>query len=365
MPISPLSEYRRHRWLRLLTVALAYYLSGRLGLLLAIPPGYATAVWPASGIGLAAVLIWGRSAALGVLLGSFCINLRAGLDLHHWHSFASTLLLPLLIGAGASLQALLGATLIERQVGYRNLLGQEDGVLWMFALGGPLACVTSASVGVFSLYANGLIPEDNLLFNWWTWWVGDSIGVLIFAPLTLVWCAKDEPRWRRRRWPVTLPLVTLFAVVVSLFMFISHNEQQRRQQDFEAICRDRIQRFQRDLQDDYQALAAMTTFVSAQQPLQRDPFVRFADSQLALLVGLKSFSWVSVVTDAERRAFEEHIRALGQQDFQIVEHAPDGRLLPASRRPAFIAVDAARIARASPAMLDALVPLCEAQDALR
>jgi signal transduction histidine kinase len=338
MPILQPPERGQNPWRLVLAVALVYYLSGRLGLLLAIPPGYATAVWPASGIGLAAVMLWGRRAAFGILLGSFCINLHTAVDPHNGRALAQALYLPLLIGTGAALQAVVGATLIERRVGYRNLLGQEDGVIWMFVLGGPLACVVSASIGVFSLYASGLIPADNLPFNWWTWWVGDSIGVLIFTPLTLVWCAGNEPRWRRRRWPVTLPLMGLFAVVVGLFMFISHSEQARRQQDFEAICRDRIQRFQRDLQDDSQALAAMTQFAAAQQPLQRDAFVRFADSQLALLVGLKSFSWVSVVPDEQRNAFEARIRAQGQPDFQIMQHTPDGRLLPAPRRPLYAPV---------------------------
>lgn len=40
-------------------MAAAYWISGRLGLLLAIPPGYATAVWPPSGIALACLLIFG------------------------------------------------------------------------------------------------------------------------------------------------------------------------------------------------------------------------------------------------------------------------------------------------------------------
>ncbi|HEV8584169.1 MAG TPA: hypothetical protein VGT02_04275, partial [Methylomirabilota bacterium] len=43
----------------LLVMAAAYYGVGRLGLLLAIPPGYATAVWPASGIALAGTLVFG------------------------------------------------------------------------------------------------------------------------------------------------------------------------------------------------------------------------------------------------------------------------------------------------------------------
>ena len=65
---------------KLAAMAAAYYVVGRLGLLLAIPPGYATAVWPASGIALAGILLFGYRVWPGILLGSFLINLRVSLD---------------------------------------------------------------------------------------------------------------------------------------------------------------------------------------------------------------------------------------------------------------------------------------------
>ena len=43
---------------KLAAMAAAYYVVGRLGLLLAIPPGFATAVWPPSGIALAGTLLF-------------------------------------------------------------------------------------------------------------------------------------------------------------------------------------------------------------------------------------------------------------------------------------------------------------------
>jgi len=51
-------------------LAIAYYVAAKPGLLLAIPPGYATAVWPAAGIALVGVLL--RQAAWpGIVAGSF------------------------------------------------------------------------------------------------------------------------------------------------------------------------------------------------------------------------------------------------------------------------------------------------------
>ena len=63
-----------HRLAEVTAVAAVYYGVARLGLLLAIPPGYATPVWPASGIALASVLLLGYRACAGVWLGSFLAN---------------------------------------------------------------------------------------------------------------------------------------------------------------------------------------------------------------------------------------------------------------------------------------------------
>ena len=50
----------------LVLLALAYLILGRLSLLLAIPPGYAMAIYPPAGLAVAAVLIGGYRLATGV-----------------------------------------------------------------------------------------------------------------------------------------------------------------------------------------------------------------------------------------------------------------------------------------------------------
>ena len=65
---------------RVMLLALAYYISGRLGLLLAVPPGYATPMWPPSGFALAGILLLGYRYWPGVLLGSFAVNLFTSFD---------------------------------------------------------------------------------------------------------------------------------------------------------------------------------------------------------------------------------------------------------------------------------------------
>src|SRR4051812_17075279 len=82
-------------------LAVVYWACARLALLLAIPPGYASPIWPASGIALAALLVLGRRLWPGVLAGSLAANLTVDA------SWAASVV----IAAGSTFQALALATL--------------------------------------------------------------------------------------------------------------------------------------------------------------------------------------------------------------------------------------------------------------
>ena len=101
----------------LVGLTIAYALAGLLALQLAIPPGYVSPLYPAAGIALAAVLIpHGNRVWPGIFIGSLIINseavLRSGLAGWSW-------IVPLCVGAGATLQAIVGAHLARRWVGSR------------------------------------------------------------------------------------------------------------------------------------------------------------------------------------------------------------------------------------------------------
>jgi two-component sensor histidine kinase/integral membrane sensor domain MASE1 len=202
---------------RIAITACVYWLAAKAALCMAIEPGYATPVWPAAGFALCAVLLWGRYSALGVVLGSVAANLATALDPASSLSIARSVAVTLGIGSGAALQALLGAWLIERFVGLPVPFEAKQSIGRFAILGGPVACVASASVGVSTLVAAGLLPWANYPFSWATWWVGDSIGVVIFAPLSLILIANPGLLWQRSRAPLTLPLLGSVTVVTLLF----------------------------------------------------------------------------------------------------------------------------------------------------
>lgn len=164
----------------ILILAIAYYVSGRIGQQLALPPGHVSAEWPPSGIGLAAVLLLGNRILPGVFLGSFLNNLF--LFPFSTVLFLKAILACVMIGLGATLQAYAGASLIRRYTDNQPFATTRHA--FIFIITSIVSCLINATIGSVSL---NMVTPLNLWETWWTWWVGDSVGVLIFTPIILSW----------------------------------------------------------------------------------------------------------------------------------------------------------------------------------
>jgi len=167
-------------------VAALYALAGLLGLQLAVPPGYATIVWPASGIAIAALLIFSPRLIPGVFIGSLLINGYIG---HVFEAGAinwQALAVATAIASGSSLQAITAACVCRRLFGVPTILRSIRDVAVFTCIVGPLACVIAASVGTCTLFLAGLLPPAGAINNWLTWWLGDLIGILVVLPLALL-----------------------------------------------------------------------------------------------------------------------------------------------------------------------------------
>jgi integral membrane sensor domain MASE1 len=194
-------------------IALAYVVLGAAGLTLATASGYASPVFPAAGMALAAVLWFERGAVLGIWMGAVLVNLIPAW-LTGTLGLTSTVL-ALLIATGATAQAWAGSWMVSRWLGpaWQDLEYERDTFLFL-VLGGVMACALSPTIGVTGLSVAGIVPRTEFLFTWWIWYVGDTLGVLVFAPLTLCLLNASGARASSspccsscalRLWPFTVP----------------------------------------------------------------------------------------------------------------------------------------------------------------
>jgi integral membrane sensor domain MASE1 len=179
----------RRQLLVYVILPLAYIATGRLGLLFAVPPGYATVAFLPAGIAVTATYIAGATALPGTFLGSFLLNLWIGY-LIAGRDDLTQIVAALVIAAGSMTQAAIGGAALRRTIGYPVPFEKPRDIL-PFLLLAPILCLTSATLSLGGLWAFGVVKLSDLPMNWAMWWLGDTLGVVVALPL-MIWLA-DEP----------------------------------------------------------------------------------------------------------------------------------------------------------------------------
>lgn len=322
---------------RVLLLACAYVLAGRLALLLAIPPGFVTAIFPPLGISLAAVLIWGNPLLFGVFLGSVLLNTSMAMSGGADFSLA-ILLIAAEIALGSCLATWVGTSLIKRWVGFPNALMDEWSIFIFFIIGGPVASMVSASVGVISLYLNGVISLSQIIYSWVTWWTGDAIGVLIAAPFVFILFAYPRALWRNRFKTVGVPLMISCALMVGIFVNTSRSEQQKIERSFNDSAKEISNTLFAGFARHISALIPLKGLYLASNQVQAEDFRVFTADMLGGTDGITAMSWNQFVPNQERNSFEEAMVKEGFNHFSITEKNKTGQRVPALERPAYVVV---------------------------
>lgn len=168
------------RWVapvgRMVAVGGVYLLSAHIGFHLAYANRFVTAVWPPTGVSLAALLLWGPEVTPGIAAGALLANLTRGAG---WEA-------SLLITVGNTLAPLTGWFLVTKVARVGRRLDRFPDVVGVLLLGGPLSMGVSATLGTASLGVTGGVAWSAYGSTWLTWWVGDAMGVLMTAPVLLV-----------------------------------------------------------------------------------------------------------------------------------------------------------------------------------
>ena len=189
-------------------LASVYFVAGKLGLMLAFVNDSATAVWPPTGIALAAFLVLGYRVWPGVFLGAFLVNVTT----------AGSAATSFGIAAGNTLEGVVGAYLLSRFANGRNAFDRPQDIFKFAVLAGMGSTIVSATVGVTSLCLQGYATWAGYGSVWMTWWMGDAVGDLIVAPLLVLWSADPRVRWNRyQALEAALVLFLLFLIGEAVF----------------------------------------------------------------------------------------------------------------------------------------------------
>ncbi|MGZ5201808.1 MAG: EAL domain-containing protein [Telluria sp.] len=329
-------RYPDWRWQQLLlanlAAALAHPITTQLFALIALAPAYPSPVFPPAGIGFALAVMGGWRVLPGIALGPL-LGYLAGA----WPGVAAhgvTAVLAVLgVMLGTTLQAWVGALAFRQWVHPAIDSGRD--VLY-FLLLAPASCVISASLNVANLTALGLVAPHARTESWVNWWAGDSIGVLLAAPLTWIVCGEPRALWRRRAGVVALPLLVAAAAVLVMYEQAVGWERDQRLHAFRLKAQQVADLMQAQFNEHTRFVDTVARALGDEtQMLSNQKFQNIAAGYVDRRPELQGVNWAVRVPLAQRDRFEAWGRRNIIPNFEIRELGPGGVLRRAGTRPVY------------------------------
>ncbi|TSA48335.1 MAG: PAS domain S-box protein [Nitrosomonadales bacterium] len=210
--MHPFLAYRWADLPRLLGFAGVYAVLAKIVLSIALAGGNITTLWLPAGLGLAALLVYGKKYWPGVFAGAFAAGIMVGDSV--WLSAA--------IASGNALESLFGAWLLTRKGQFELSLQQLSDYSRLLLLAGVFSTSVSAIIGVTALLQAGMITGQTYAHDLLLWWVGDMLGVVLLTPMLLVWRQLPE-HWKkegsRLEGVLLLVLTLLFGQIILCGLF--------------------------------------------------------------------------------------------------------------------------------------------------
>jgi PAS domain S-box-containing protein len=187
--------------------AILYFVFAELGLELATLHEAASPVWPASGLAVALICHFGFRTWPAIAIGAFVANAVIG------DTIPSAV-----IAAGNTLEGLAGAYILtkaRKRTSEDFIFAESLGIV----LAAAFATMISASIGVSTLIVSGSLSSEIAGATWFTWWMGDALGVLGIAPTILAVGRRGVPG--SATWPDILVRVCFLSTAVLAILAIS------------------------------------------------------------------------------------------------------------------------------------------------
>ena len=193
--------------MQLALVFALYFGAGKLGLAVPFTSSNVSPIWPAAGIAVAAVLIWGIPIAPAIAFAAFLVNFLTPIP-----TFASVA-----IGLGNASGAVVAGYVLKRSSDFEISLPRLRDVLKLVTVAGVLATMVAASIGVTALMLVHTKAWAGYGSAWRIWWLGDAMGVLVVAPLLL--SAQDLLRLCRGWRALEACLLSIAILITSAVIF--------------------------------------------------------------------------------------------------------------------------------------------------
>lgn len=291
------------------TVFLLYFIAGKLSLNLSSIDGYSTPVWPPAGFGLGFVLLFGNRVWFALFLGAYFTNTTHLPTLETLIEFLTSDPQNITISLGNATSAVIGSFLLKKYSNTNLNIFQANEISHFFVFAGPVTALVSSVIGSLSLLYFKIIYFEFLFQTWFTWWMGDTIGIIIFTPLMILiykWYKGEEKLLRL----IIFASATMstFIFTLSIFFLTRNWEKEFIKYRIKSDGQITSAGIENRLLDNIKVVKGLGSFISLTENLNRKNFDAFSKGVLEETDSVTTLSWNPWLKHSERNKAEAKLK---------------------------------------------------------
>ncbi|MDC0949027.1 PAS domain S-box protein, partial [Gammaproteobacteria bacterium] len=287
-------------------VALLYLLASLLTEILVNDFGYSAPLWPPVGIALAWVLIKGYAILPGLFIAALIARIVNESMVYGSDALHSVWLLgAFAIAIATTLQAAIARCLITQVITLPTRVETLREWSLLSLIGGPLACLVTSAIGAAVLFADGTVDRGQVAETWFEWWLADSLGVLLIAPVLLVLfgpCQDGRPT-RLRRIIVSLPVIGVVGMLMLAYHYAKTWEAEDHKVRFLESANLRADLIRETVERYSTGLHSIAHYSASHRDLSEATFAAFAHKHLQGNDGIVAVEWHETNPSASDRRY--------------------------------------------------------------
>ena len=201
------------------------------------------------------------------------------------------------------------------------------------------AAGVSATIGAALQVAAGIPSPSGVPLIWFTWFVGDGLGIIVLLPLCLMFSPGQREQWRGRRWMVAIPSLIMLTAITGGIMINAGLVQQQRDAQIAREADDAAAALVNEIALHKELLRGVTSHHAVTPFTKVQDFATLTESFLAAHPEIQAVSWNPIVPAADLASFVSAQRqATGDPGYDVWQRSAAGDRQPVRDRSRYVPV---------------------------
>ncbi|MCU4675822.1 ATP-binding protein [Catenovulum sp. 2E275] len=282
-----------------------YFIAAMFGALFALPSEISSPIWPAAGVAAGLCIIW-TYRVLPALLTASLIYYFLSFDEPSLNATIATIGLSI----ATCIQAFCASVLVSKLLKKSFVQLKPYELITFFCKVAPISCLISSTISILILTKLAYLNLSNILYNWLTWWLGDTLSCLIISPIIILINYRKELNLQNKLPMQLIPTFLVFSIVATAFVF-SRSQFVNNQKEALSATTQEITHLIKTQVELYQVnLQALGAFIQSNKELSEQEFLNFSQKILNNKTIVQAVEWIEPVNAQEKSDFYSHLSEL-------------------------------------------------------